>query len=123
MGPLNVVEVEVGLEPGLSLPSVAGQGEQSQVYMDTASVSDVGPYTFNVSDDIRFVAIEIQVRDSDFDAHDQYDVSDEGDQPSLSTLFDRLSGSTTISGDGGADGGLSGLQGAITVLIESIPGK
>lgn len=99
--------------------TVQGQVLTSQLYMDTRHVTDVPALRFDVPDDISVVTVAIQVLDSDFDAHDVYDVSGDVGVTTLTFLFNRLGGEVTVSGDGRADGGLQGLQGVITVRVSS----
>ena len=96
-----------------------GQQQTSQVFLDTKHVENVLPLVFLMSDEVRFITVEVQAWDSDFDADDPYDISDVPGAGAVSLMFefDRLGGTVTVSGDGTADGVLQGLQGMITVTV------
>ena len=97
---------------------VNGRRTATEVY-DAGLLEHIGPFSYKIPDDIRFIAVEVQAWDSDFNADDPYDISSLANEVTLKFSFDRLTGRTTISGDGTLDGGLSGAQAAISIRIES----
>lgn len=109
-----------GLGDPYFIVSVGGQQQKSETFMDTDRVENV-EFIFDISDDVQFVQVEIEVFDQDFGAPDPYDISGQQQVLSLTTSFDRLSGVTSVTGDGREDGGLQGLQGEIMVLIDTFP--
>ena len=92
----------------------------SQIYSDTSSLNDLGPFSFNVSDDLQFVLIAIQAWDSDFDSDDLFDISGDVASKPIVLIFDRLSGTAMISDSGLADG-VQGHEAEVTISIESQP--
>jgi len=98
---------------------IDGHKQISQEYSSTRRVVNVQPFIFHVPDDKQAVHVEIQAWDSDFNLDDAYDISSVANEVSLKFSFDRLTGTTTISGDGTLDGDLSGPQAAISIRIES----
>ena len=104
--------------------SVDGEEQPSMSYTDRDSLENIGPFGFDVSNNIQLIEVGIEVWDEDFDVPDQYDVSSEAQTASLRTVFDRLSGVITVSGDGRVDGALSlGRQATLTAIIDSVPGQ
>jgi hypothetical protein len=108
---------------------VGDEETKTNVYTTNRGLlQDLEPFVFNLPDNIRFVRVGIQAWDSDPDAYDQYDVSnnpgsDAWEGLTLFQQFDRLTDTLILEGDGTQDGGLEGLQAAITVRVESMPSR
>ena len=97
---------------------VEGVERRSQVHNNAVRLTNVGPFVFNVSDDLQFVEITVVAVDDDFFADDRYDISGIPEEKALKLSFDLLAGRTTISGDGRIDGHGS-LEGTIRIRVES----
>jgi len=79
-----------------------------------------GSCTYNVPDNQRYVSIHVESWDSDpTSSDDQYDISSQADINNIDVTFDRQSTSSTITGDGSADGKTTGCQASITIKITS----
>ena len=103
---------------------VDGSRGTTKVHSSTESIKNLGPFDFNVADDVRFVTVSVTAWDSDFDADDLYDMSSLQGEASLTVLFDRLGPPVTLGGNGLDDGDESTqIQAAATVLIESVGGQ
>jgi len=95
-------------------------------YCCEGNATNVGPYTFDLPDDLRYVEVEIQAWEytGALSSEKPYDISSRagGDRRGLNLVatFDRLGGSMTLSGDGRDDDGLDGYQGSMTARVENV---
>ena len=93
--------------------------KQSAPLTDTVSLTTPISFEFPVSDDVRSVEISVQAWDSDsFDSDDQYDIHSKSGGWFLFD-FDRLGATRTFTGDGAADGDMSGPQAKISFSISA----
>ena len=104
---------------------VAEQELRSRPVADRVTVENVGPFLFNVSDNVRLVTVVVEAWDDDpIGGDERYDISSKSGSDSagldIVTTFDWLRGPTTLTGDGTADGSSQGPQGSIEVIIETV---
>jgi hypothetical protein len=85
----------------------------------TTRIWNTGSTETNVPDNIRYVTITVWAKDSDpIGSDDPYDISSQAGVQNIDVTFDRLSSSSTVTGDGSDDDNLNdGCQASVTIQM------
>lgn len=114
---------EAGSQEAYFIITVNGEKERSTTsgdLIDGRYLNNPYSVTFNIQDEKRYISVSIAAWDSDFLFDDHYDINDSPELVDYETRYDITGGTFTATSDGAADGGLSGLQGKITVEISTV---